>query len=119
MLEQLKLPFYLWTREAVRRLILREHGVKLALSSVGNYLKAWGMTPQKPVRRAYERDDAQIARWLEKDYPRIAREAKRQRAVIYWGTKADFAVTTCAGAATACGDEPRRFAQQAIASAAI
>ena len=88
--EQLKLPFYLWTREAVRRLILREHGVKLALSSVGNYLKAWGMTPQKPVRWAYERDDAQIARWLEKDYPRIAREAKRQRAVIYWGDESGF-----------------------------
>ncbi len=88
--DQLKLPFYLWTREAVRRLILREHGVKLALSSVGNYLKAWGMTPQKPVRRAYERDDAQIARWLEEEYPRIAREAQRQRAVIYWGDESGF-----------------------------
>jgi transposase len=88
--EQLKLPFYLWTREAVRWLIKREYGVKLSLSSIGNYLKGWGMRPQKPVRRAYERDDSQIARWLEEQYPRIAREARRDRAVIYWGDESGF-----------------------------
>lgn len=89
--DQLKLPFYLWTREAVRRLIEREYGVRLALSSVGNYLRAWGLTPQRPVRRAYERDDAQIARWLEEDYPRIAQAARRERAIIYWGDESALA----------------------------
>jgi transposase len=83
--DQLKLPFYLWTREAVRRLIVREYGVRLGLSAVGNYLKAWGLSPQRPVRRAYERDPEAIARWLKREYPKITRAAKRERAVIYWG----------------------------------
>lgn len=83
--DQLKLPFYLWTREAVGRLIEREYGVMLSRASIGNYLKAWGLTPQRPVRRAYERDDAQIARWLDEQYPQIARRAKRNKALIYWG----------------------------------
>ena len=88
--DQLHLPFYLWTREAVRRLIKREYGVSVSLSTVGNYLKAWGMSPQRPVRRAYERDEAGIAHWIAHDYPRIAQEAKDERARIYWGDEAGF-----------------------------
>lgn len=83
--DQVKLPFYLWTREAVKRLIEHECGVKLCLASVGGYLTRWGMSPQKPVRRAYERDEGRIGRWLKEDYPRIAKAAKREGARIYWG----------------------------------
>ncbi len=83
--DQLKLGFYLWTRAAVGHLIEREVGVVLALTTVGRYLKAWGMSAQKPVRRAYERNDDAIARWLRVEYPAIARQAKRERATIYWG----------------------------------
>jgi transposase len=83
--DQLKLPFYLWTRAAVVTLIEREYGVSVSLTTVGRYLCSWGMSPQKPVRRAYERNDAAIARWVRTEYPGIAREAKRERAVIYWG----------------------------------
>jgi transposase len=56
--DQLKLPFYLWTRAAVAALIRRAYGLEVSLVTVGRYLKAWGMSPQKPVRRAYERKDA-------------------------------------------------------------
>ncbi len=83
--DQLKLPFYLWTRAAVAALIRREYGLEVSLVTIGRYLKAWGMSPQKPVRRAYERNDAAIARWLTQDYPTIARKANREQAVIYWG----------------------------------
>lgn len=83
--DQLKLPFYLWTRAAVVRLIAREYGIAVSLVTVGRYLRAWGLSPQKPVRRAYERNDAAIARWLKREYPAIARQAKREHAVIYWG----------------------------------
>ena len=83
--DQLKLGFYLWTRAAVAQLITREVGVVIALTTVGRYLKAWGMSAQKPVRRAYERNDDAIARWLRVEYPAIARQAKRDRATIYWG----------------------------------
>ena len=83
--DQLKLPFYLWTRAAVVTLIEREYEISVSLTTVGRYLNSWGMSPQKPVRRAYERNDAAIARWLRTDYPAIARDAKREKAVIYWG----------------------------------
>jgi transposase len=83
--DQLKLPFYLWTRAAVASLIKREYGIEVSLTTVGRYLAAWGMSPQKPVRHAYERNAAAIERWLQKEYPAIAREAKQERAVIYWG----------------------------------
>jgi len=83
--DQLKLPFYLWTRAAVVSLIEREYGIGISLTSVGRYLKRWGMSPQKPVRRAYERNDEAIARWLRHEYPAIARQAKREKAAIYWG----------------------------------
>jgi transposase len=43
------------------------------------------LSPQKPVRRAYERNDAAIARWLKQEYPAIARQARRDKAAIYWG----------------------------------
>ena len=82
--DQLKLPFYLWTRAAVAQLIEREFGITVSLTTVGRYLKAWGLTAQRPVRRAYERNDAAIAAWLAQTYPAIAREAKREHAAIYW-----------------------------------
>src|SRR3954470_12049188 len=63
--DQLKLPFYLWTRAAVAQLIEREFAIAVSLSTVGRYLKAWGLSAQRPVRRAYERNDAAIAAWLK------------------------------------------------------
>jgi transposase len=83
MSDQLKLPFYLWTREAVVRLIEREYGITVSQTTAGRYLKGWGMSAQKPVRRAYERNDEAIAHWLDEDYPTIIKEAKRKKATIY------------------------------------
>src|SRR4051812_38698887 len=71
--DQLKLPFYLWTRAAVAQLIEREFAVAVSLSTVGRYLKAWGLSAQRPVQRAYERNDAAIAAWLKQVYPRLSR----------------------------------------------
>ena len=67
------------------QLIEREFVVTVSLSTVGRYLKAWGLSAQRPVRRAYERNDAAIAAWLKQVYPAIAREAKAEHAAIYWG----------------------------------
>lgn len=83
--EQLKLNFALWTRDAVRLLIEQEFELKMPIRTVGEYLKRWGFTPQKPVRRAYERCEASVRRWLEQDYPAIARNACKEKAEIHWG----------------------------------
>jgi transposase len=83
--EQLKLPFVLWTSEAVQRLIARRFGVKLSARSVRRYLQGWGFTPQKPVRRAYERDPVAVTRWLDQEYPVIRARSKVEKAKLYWG----------------------------------
>lgn len=83
--DQLRLPFALWTREAVQQLLLREFDVSVSVWTVGRYLKTWGLTPQKPVRRAFEQSPAAVRRWLESEYPAIEREAKRVGAQIHWG----------------------------------
>jgi hypothetical protein len=59
--------------------------VTISLTTVGRYLNGWGMSPQKPVRRAYERNDAAIGRWLRTEYPPIARLASQERAMICRG----------------------------------
>ena len=69
--EQLKLPFVLWTREAVGQLMERKFGIRLSVWTVGRYLRRWGFTPQKPVRRAFERNPEAVGRWLEREYPAI------------------------------------------------
>jgi transposase len=82
---QLKLPYALWTREAVQALIQRRYGIAVSVWTVGRYLKRWGMTPQKPVRRAFERDPVAVQHWLDEEYPAIAAAAKRDGAEIHWG----------------------------------
>ncbi len=83
--DQVKIPFYLWTREAVGRLIEDRFGIRLSVWTVGRYLVRWGFTPQKPARRAFERDPEQVRRWLDEAYPAIRSRAIRERAEIYWG----------------------------------
>jgi transposase len=82
--DQLKLPFVLWTREAVQDLIRNRYGIEVAITTVGNYLRSWGFSPQKPIRRAFEQDPNAVKRWLNEIYPDIRRRAKAESAVIYW-----------------------------------
>lgn len=83
--DQLKLPFYLWTRGAVADLIERRFGLSLSRWTAGRYLKRWGFTPQKPMRRAFERDPKAVKKWLDEEYPAIRKKAKETGAQIYWG----------------------------------
>ncbi|MGW3467611.1 winged helix-turn-helix domain-containing protein [Saccharopolyspora sp. NPDC000995] len=73
-----------WTRKAVAELIRVRHGVVLSLRTVGNYRLSWGLSPQKPIRRAYEQDPEAVRRWPEEDYPAIAARTRREGAVILW-----------------------------------
>ena len=82
--DQLKLPFALWTRDAVGVLIARETGVSLSASSVGRYLRAWGFTAQRPARQAIERREPAVQAWLQQEYPAIAARAKAEGCEIHW-----------------------------------
>ncbi|MFO1268175.1 MAG: IS630 family transposase [Rubrivivax sp.] len=83
--DQLKMPYALWTRAAVGQLIEQCFGIKLSVRGVGVYLKRWGFTPQKPLRKAYEQSPAAVKKWLDEDYPAIAARAKAEGAEIHWG----------------------------------
>lgn len=83
--DQLKLPFYLWTRQAVADLVERRFGVSLSIWTIGRYLKAWDLTPQKPIRKAYEQNPQAVEKWLEEEYPTIQAQAKEEKAMIFWG----------------------------------
>jgi len=83
--EQLKLDFALWTRGAVQKLIKQETGTDMPIRTVGEYLKRWGFTPQKPVKFAYERKPEAVKEWLDTTYPGIRERAKAEKAEIFWG----------------------------------
>jgi transposase len=78
------LPFWLWTREAVQQLLRQRYGIRVSIWTVGRYLKHWGFTPQKPLRRAYEQDPKAVRRWLQDQYPAIQRQALQENAEIHW-----------------------------------
>jgi Transposase and inactivated derivatives len=83
--DQLKFPFALWTREAVKELIQRHYTIAMPIRTVGEYLKRWGFTPKKPAKRALEQSQEHVERWLRADYPKIVKKAKKEKAEIYWG----------------------------------
>jgi len=83
--DQLRLPSALWTREAVQQLLADRCGLQVSVWTVGRYLKRWGLTPQKPRRRAFEQDPVAVRRWLAEEYPAIRQAAKAAGAEIHWG----------------------------------
>src|SRR4051794_6714315 len=121
--DQFGLSFALWTRQAVRALIARETGVWLSLSVVGDYLRGWGFTAQRPRRRASERQEAAVRAWLESTYPAIARKAQAQGCDIHWADETGLSSRANYGRSFAPrGQTPvirrpaKRFSQSMISS---
>jgi transposase len=83
--QELEIPAALWTRQAVRELIRQRVGIRVPIRTVGEYLRRWGYTPQKPVRKAYKQDPEAVAEWLETTYPAIERRAAQEGGEIHWG----------------------------------
>jgi transposase len=81
--EQLKMDFCLWSRAAVMQLIEQEFGIALPVRTVGKYLKRWGFTPQKPIKKAYEQRPEAVKAWLDEHYPAIADRAKAEGGEIH------------------------------------
>lgn len=94
--------FGLWTRKIVAELIERKMKIQLSLTSVGRLLAELNITPQKPLRRAYERDPAAIEKWKRETYPALERRARRCGADIFFldeaGLRSDAALQRTWGA---------------------
>lgn len=91
--DQYGFDFGLWTRQIVQELLVTRFGVSLSLASVGALLARLGLTAQKPLERAYQRDAEAVERWKTETYPAIAGEAKKSKAeILFWdesGFRAD------------------------------
>ena len=109
--EQLKMDFALWTRAAVGELIERECGIELKVRAVGNYLKRWGFTPQKPIKRAYEQRPEAVKQWIDEEYPAIAARAKAEGGEVQWGDETALVNTDVRGRSYAPrGETPVAYA---------
>jgi len=72
--DQLKLAYGLWTRKAVKELVEREFGVVLAINTMGDYLRKWGFSPQRPKKRAYEQSSKLVKNGWMKNILRLKRK---------------------------------------------
>ena len=104
------MEFALWNRAAVMQLIEREYGIKLSIRGVGNYLRRWGFTPQKPIRRAYEQQPEAVRKWLTEAYPDIEQRARSEGGEIHWGDETALVNTDVRGRSYApAGKTPVTF----------
>jgi len=87
---QYGLDFGLWTRSVVADLIAQKFYVRLGLTAVGELLAKLGLTPQKPLQRAYQRDPEAIEKWRRESFPRIACEAKEAGGEVYFWDGSGF-----------------------------
>jgi transposase len=94
---QLRLAFALWTRAVVRELIRREFGVRLSEVSVGRLLRKLGLSPQRPLYRAYQQNPKAVARWKAEEYPQLRAQAQQVGATVYFADEAGVRADSHAG----------------------
>jgi len=94
---QYGLDFGLWTRRVVADLIEKKFNVALGVTAVGELLARLGLTPQKPLQRAYQRDPEAIEMWQRGIFPAIAKQAKAEGAEIYFWDESGFRADTVHG----------------------
>src|ERR1043165_6909523 len=87
---QYGLDFGLWTRSLVAELIERNFHIRLGVTAVGGLLAKLGLTPQKPLQRAYQRDPAAIEKSQREEFPAIARQAKASGGEVYFWDESGF-----------------------------
>lgn len=81
---KLGLPYAVWNRRAIQAAVKLLWDIDMPIRTVGEYLRRWGFTPQRPAKRALERNPVEVQRWLEIWYPAIRRRAMAQNAIILW-----------------------------------
>ena len=78
----------LWTRKLVGDLIFLKFQVRLSLPTVGRILKKLGMSPQRPLYRAYQQDPERVRVWTQQTYPQIKTAAAQVGATIFFADAA-------------------------------
>jgi transposase len=121
--DQLALPGLVWTRGQVGELVKRWFKIELSRVTIGKYLRSWGLSPQKPIRVAYEKNPEKVAEWLDERYPAIAKQAKDEKAVVLWldqtGLRSDASVAATwapVGQTPAVPKTGKRFTVNAMAA---
>jgi len=99
----------IWACDRVRRLIWREFRVRYHRDHVGRVLHQLGLSPQKPERRALERNEGRIKRWRRKCWPR---EKETQRA----GGRTSSSSTSRGSSGSRCFAEPGLRAERDLGS---
>jgi transposase len=79
-----------WTCDRVAEVIEWEFGVRYHKDHVGRLLKGLGWTPQQPIKRAIQRDEAAIRRWREEAWPELRRRARRERRALILEDESGF-----------------------------
>ena len=82
---QFKLKGWMWTRDSIKELIKQKYGITMPNRTVGEYLRRWGFTVQRPAKREANQKPEQVEAWLNEEYPAIHRKAKAENAEIFWG----------------------------------
>jgi transposase len=77
----------LWTCPRVAEVVRREFGISYHPDHLGRILHDLGFSPQKPQRRARERDEAAIKRWRRDDWPRIKKRDDAEKLPLCFSTK--------------------------------
>jgi transposase len=88
--QQYGFDFGLWTRQIVRLLVLERFAVRLSLASIGALLARLGLTAQKPLQRAYQRDPQAIEQWQRVSFPAIATQARKDGAEVFFWDESGF-----------------------------
>ena len=78
------LPSALWSRDAICMLIEDHFGITMPLRTISLYLQRWNFTYQRPLKRSYAQQPEAVQKWLNEEYPSIAHEASKEKAVLYW-----------------------------------
>lgn len=87
----------LWTCKRLQQVIRQKTGKKLHTTSVMRWLRKWGMTSQKPKRRATQQDENAVKKWLAEEWPRIKAHARRWQAILYFQDESGVSLTAVMG----------------------
>ena len=91
--DQLKFDFALWSSQAIKEFVKSEFGVDITRRTARRYMQRMGFSYQCPVKASREQNPAQVAKWLNEEYPAIKKAAAESGAAIFWADESS--VLTC------------------------